>query len=123
MSEEFENNPIEELTSSAKEYINLKIDEAKLSLAENLAGAVNRMIVFFLTVVVGALAFGFLAAALSSWLGTIFDSVPLGHLTTCALFIIILIILFIFRKRFFIDSMVRLFIKILYDTKKPKDGK
>lgn len=114
-------NLLEDLYASLKEYLNMRIDEAKLSLSESLAILFGKIILFVLMAVVGAIAFGFLATAFSNWIGTLLDSKALGALITGGVFLLIMLILYLFRNKLFTDSMVRMFINMLF--KNSDDGK
>ena len=59
-------NPLGDLFSSVKCYIDLRIDEIKLTLAENLAKIFSKIIFFFLAFVLVGVICGIMAAALSS---------------------------------------------------------
>ena len=58
-------NLFDELYVSLKEYLDLRINEGKLSVTESLAVLFSRLIVFVLAVITGAVAFGFFAFAFS----------------------------------------------------------
>ena len=58
-------NPLDELYSSLKEYLDLRIKEGKLSMTESLAVLFSRLIVFILAVITAAVAFAFFAFAFS----------------------------------------------------------
>lgn len=104
----------DELYSSLKEYLDLRINEGKLSLTESLAVLFSRLIVFILTVITGAVAFGFFAFAFSQWIGSLIGSQALGALITGGIFLIVVIILIVFRNKLFTDSMVKLLIGMFF---------
>lgn len=114
-------NLLEDLYASLKEYLNMRIDEAKLSLSESLAILFGKIILFVLLTVIGAIAFGFLATAFSNWIGALLDSKALGALITGGVFILLMFIIYLFRNKLFTDSMVRMFINMLF--KNSDDGK
>lgn len=110
-------NLLDELYSSLKEYLDLRINESKLSLAESLAVLFSRMIVFVLAVITGAVAFAFFAFAFSQWIGELLNSQALGSLITGGIFLIAVIILILFRKRLFTDGMVKLLIGMIFKNR------
>lgn len=110
-------NLLDELYSSLKEYLDLRINESKLSLAESLAILFSRLIVFVLAVITGAVAFAFFAFAFSQWIGDLLNSQALGSLITGGFFLFAVIILVIFRKRLFTDSMVKLLIGMIFKNR------
>lgn len=110
-------NLLDELYSSLKEYLDLRINESKLSLAESLAVLFSRMIVFVLAVITGSVAFTFIAFAFSEWIGALLNSQALGSLITGGIFLIAVIILVLLRKRLFTDSMVKLLIGMIFKNR------
>lgn len=122
---EFDSNKslLEELYGSLKEYLDLRINEGKLTLTESLAILFSRLIVFILVVITGAVAFGFFAFAFSCWLGELLHSQPLGALITGSIFLVAVIVLILFRKRMFTDSMVKLLISMFFKTKGDESSK
>ncbi|HIZ85272.1 MAG TPA: hypothetical protein IAC04_02140 [Candidatus Coprenecus stercoravium] len=122
MADQNSNNPLGDLFSSIKCYIDLRIDEIKLALAENLAKIFSRIIFFFLLFILVGIALGFSAAALSSWIGSMLGDKTFGLLITAGIFILSIIMLILFRDRFMINSPLRMFLRMFFDDKK-KDGK
>lgn len=92
----------------------MRIDEAKLSLTESLATLFSKIVVFILIIVTGAVAFGFLAAAFSSWIGTLLGSPTYGQLITGSILLIAVFVLYLLRKKLFADGMVRMLIDMLF---------
>lgn len=116
-------NPLEDLFSSFKDYLDLRIDELKLILAENGAKILSKTIYFVLIFILTGIVLGFLAAALSSWLGMLLDDNKIaGMLLTAGLFVIIAIIVFLFRNKFLMNGYLRMFLKIFFNKNK-KDEK
>ena len=107
MEEQGSNNPLGDLFSSIKHYVDLRIDEIKLSLAENMAKILSRIIFFLLLFILIGIVLGIVAAALSSWFAVLIGSKTAGLLITAGLFIIVILCLFIFKDRFLINSTLR----------------
>lgn len=116
------NNPLGDLFSSIKCYIDLRIDEIKLALAENLAKIFSRIIFFFLLFILVGVVLGIVAAALASWLTALTGNHTAGLLITAAVFLIIILGLFLFKDRFLINSPLRMFLRMFFDDNS-KNGK
>lgn len=114
-------NPLGDLFSSVKCYIDLRIDEIKLTLAENLARIFSKIIFFFLAFVLIGVICGILAAALSSWFETLLGNRTLGLLLTGGIFLLALLVLFLFKDRFMVNTPLRMFLKMFFDN--GKNGK
>jgi uncharacterized membrane protein YcjF (UPF0283 family) len=89
----------EELVSEVKEYINIKLDALKLTVAEKIsriaaviiAGAVVAVAVLFFVI--------FLSISLAYLLGEIFGSVWLGFLTVAGLYLLIGLIIWSGKRK------------------------
>ena len=117
--EEQNSNPLGDLFSSIKHYVDLRIDEIKLTLAENMAKILSRVIFFLLLFI---LIGGITAAALSSWFAVLVGNKTAGLLITAGLFIIVILCLFIFKDRFLINSTLRMFLRMFFEDRKNGKG-
>jgi cation transport ATPase len=115
------NNLLEELISSIKDYLSMKVDDTKLHLAESFSILFSKLIFFVIAIVIGGLAVGFLATAFNSWLEVLLNSRIYASLVTSGIFILSIVVLFFLRKRLFTNNMVRLFIKLFFE--KPNNEK
>lgn len=115
--ESSQKNPLEDLFSSIKSYMDLRLDETKLILAENLAKIFSRIIFFLLIFILMGIVLGILAAALSTWLGDLMGNPLLGMLATSGIFLLAVLILYLFRNRFLINGPLRMFIKMFFEDK------
>ena len=116
------NNPLGDLFSSIKCYIDLRIDEIKLALAENLAKIFSRIIFFFLLFILIGVVLGIVASALASWLTELVGNHTAGLLITAAVFMIVILVLCLFKDRFLINSPLRMFLRMFFDDHS-KNGK
>lgn len=116
------NNPLGDLFSSIKCYIDLRIDEIKLALAENLAKIFSRIIFFFLLFILVGVVLGIAAAALSSWFTVLVGNRTAGLLITTGIFLLLILALFLFKDRFLINSPLRMFLRMFFDDRKNGKG-
>ena len=116
------NNPLGDLFSSIKCYIDLRIDEIKLALAENLAKVFSRIIFFFLLFILVGVVLGIVAAALASWFTIIVGNRTAGLLITAGIFLLCILVLFVFKDRFLINSPLRMFLRMFFDDRKNGKG-
>lgn len=113
-----QNNPFEEITDSAKEYVNLKMDEYKLRGVEGLSTLFNTVLFIIIAAIIAGVALQMLGLAAGYAIGEVTGSTALGFTVMGVLFIIAVSILCLFRKRLFINQLIRIFIKLFFD-----DGK
>ena len=107
----------DEMISSVKEYVALKIDELKLKGVEGLS---LLCIYIFLAALIIVIALLLLGLSLAFFLGEQFGSDILGFLAVGMLFVIIFAILYLFRDRLFINRLVRFFIQLLFNENNNK---
>ncbi len=110
-------NSLEELGKSATEYADLKIDDLKLRTAKGLSVTLNRIIlaVLFLSIagiVLTSAAFGGILL-----IGKLIGSYAGGAFIVSAFFLLVLIVLYILRDRLFLNSLVKMFIRLFFEDK------
>ena len=106
---------LEHLAKEAREYADLRIDEAKLKATRGLSTALGQTLAYLLIIVVLAIVLGLLSFALLQWLNSLVGS-PWGTLIVAGAFLIVLIALWVSRGKLFRDLFVKLFIDVFYDT-------
>lgn len=110
----------DEMISSVKEYVALKIDELKLKGVEGLSLLCSKIIYIFLAALIIVIALLLLGLSLAFFLGEQFGSDILGFFTVGMLFVIIFAILYLFRNRLFINRLVKFFIQLLFNENNNK---
>lgn len=110
----------DEMISSVKEYVALKIDELKLKGVEGLSLLCSKIIYIFLAALIIVIALLLLGLSLAFFLGEHFGSDILGFFTVGMFFVIIFAILYLFRNRLFINRLVRFFIQLLFNENNNK---
>ncbi len=105
---------LSELAQEAREYADLRLDEAKLKATRGLSTALGQTLAYLLVIAVLAIALGLLALALLQWLNGLLGA-PWGTLIVAGVFLIALAILWAARSRLFKDLFVKLFIDVFYD--------
>ena len=105
---------LSELAQEAREYADLRLDEAKLKATRGLSTALGQTLAYLLIIAVLAIALGLLALALLQWLNGLLGA-PWGTLIVAGVFLIALAILWAARSRLFTDLFVKLFIDVFYD--------
>lgn len=109
-------NPIKALRQYVTRYINLRFQEFRLEGLERMVNVMGYLIFGAIAFFLGMVMFGFAAFGLAEWLCYIFDSRTLGYFTVAGFFLLLLIILFIFK-----NSIFRLVSgKILWVLTKPR---
>lgn len=107
--------PLEDVTASTKEYINLKIDEYKLKGAEHLSILSNKLIFLLITTMLGGVILQLAGLAMAYFAAQLIGNTALGFLAVALLFAAVLYMLYRKREHLFTDKLVVLFIKIFFE--------
>ena len=100
--------------SDLKDYVDLKADELKLRTTKGLSLAMSRLAAVLLLGGVLAVVLALLAVVLIQWIGEWTGSIAVSSSIVCGFFVLVLVVLFLLRKRLFRDTFVRLFIEVFY---------
>lgn len=110
-----------ELIEQIKLYISLRMRHYKLSAGEKMielfstltAGMIFWMIAFIIMIFGGF--------ALAFWLGEIFQSPPIGFLMVTGIFILLIIIIYLFRQSLIFDPIARKLVP-LFEIEEKKEA-
>lgn len=113
--------PAERLAESAAQYIDLKVDEVKVHTAKGLSIALNRLLVAILlltlcSIVLMSAAFGGVLL-----LGDLIGSYAAGAFIVAAIFLVLLIVLFLLRDKLFLNGLVRMFVRLFFEEEGGED--
>ncbi|MBO7641102.1 MAG: hypothetical protein J6S66_05050 [Bacteroidales bacterium] len=113
--------PVEKLSQSAREYLDLQVDDLKLRTAKGLSISLNHLlsmilVLFCASVVLLALAFGCILL-----LGQLIGSYALGAFIVAALFAVLTLVLFRVRDKLFLNGFVKMFIGLFFDEEEVED--
>ncbi len=110
-----QSSPFEEITDSAKEYVNLKMDEYKLRGVEGLSTLFSTVLFIIIAAIVAGVALQMLGLAAGYAIGEATGSTALGFTVMGAIFIVVVLVLYLLRKRLFVNQLIRIFIKLFFD--------
>lgn len=113
--------PAERLAESSAQYIDLKVDEVKVRTAKGLSIALNRLLVAILlltlcSIVLMSVAFGGVLL-----LGDLIGSYAAGAFIVAAIFLVLLIVLFLLRDKLFLNGLVRMFVRLFFEEEGGED--
>jgi hypothetical protein len=118
MAKEEEKGALDNLQETARDYLNLRIDDYKLRGVENLSLLFNKIIFTIIAVVLGGVAVQLLALALGYLIGELIGSVAAGFFIMGIVVAVALFILYLKRDKLFISQLIKLFIKLFFDNEK-----
>lgn len=118
MADELNNNPLSELFTSLKSYLDLRIDEIKLSCVEHMAKVASKFLYFFVMLLILSLAFGFLCVWLSRFICRVTGSEIIGPICIFGILILAAFIIYLFRDRMFVNKNIRIFIEMFFGNHK-----
>jgi len=109
------NQTLADTIDNIKEYINLRTELISLIFIEKASKIFSSvfMLIIFLQLLFFALLF--LSLAFAAWINSIADSLVLGYLILAGFYLIIGLIIFLSRKKFFVDPMIKGFTETVYE--------
>lgn len=110
--------PVEELGKEASEYIDLRIDDLKLTTAKGLSMTLSKLLYMLLVLFVVSIIFISIAIGGVMWIGEMIGSYAGGAAIVAAFFLLLLGVLVLLRKRLFRDTFVPLLVNLFFDEDK-----
>ncbi|MBO8465667.1 MAG: hypothetical protein IAB93_06700 [Bacteroidetes bacterium] len=107
--------PAEDLSKEAIEYAELRIDKFKLKTSKDIAVILGRIFGMLAMLLVGMTALTAAAFGLVLIIGEALGSYAGGAFIVAGVFAVIVAVLFIFRKRLFLNTFVRLMVRLFYN--------
>lgn len=109
------NKTLSETIDSIKTYVNLRTELVSLIFIEKASKIFSSvfMLIIFLQLLFFALLF--LSLAFAAWFNAVTDSLYTGYLILACFYLLIGFIIYISRKRFFVDPMIKGFTETLYE--------
>ena len=98
---------LSELVGYYKQYIQLRLKKAKISISEKFIEAVSGMafgIIFWLIILIVLIFLGF---AFAYWYGDKFDDFALGFIITAGAYLVLGFVFFLLRKPLMLDPLAR----------------
>lgn len=119
------NDPIkdrfEDTAQDIHEYANLQLEGLKLRLLEKLSTLFNNVLSIFILVFLASTTLSFIGVVLVLLLAKLTGSLLIGVAIMAGVFLIATVIVYACRKRMFINSMVRMLAKMLFEKEKEED--
>lgn len=107
--------PAEEFVKSTAEYIDLKTDELKLRTAKGLSVTLNSLLLSILFLTLGSIVLMASAFGGVLLLGDIIGSYAAGAFIVAGFFLLLGLILFLLRKKLFLNGLVRMFVRMFFE--------
>jgi len=106
-----------QLTENIKDYVNLRIDLAKLIITEKLAKLVSFFLIAVIFFILAMFLLLFISLAFVYWFDAAIGSSWVGALIVTAVYVMGGILIYIKRHEFFINPLVTQITKILMEEK------
>ena len=113
--DEYNNPANKSLIANIKEYINIQVDLLKINLVEKLSQIISLLIGLIVGSLLALVIIVYLSVTLVYWLGTIFNSLLPGLLIISGVFILLFVLFYINRNKLFLNAIVRMINKILFE--------
>ena len=89
---------IEDLFEKAEQYVKTNIELAKLKVIDKVADTIGALVTQIALVLVGFFFFLMINMGIAFWLGTILGNTHLGFMVVAGFYLLVGIVIFIFRK-------------------------
>lgn len=110
------------LANDTVEYLKLRLEYLKLSGTELLVRIISAIILFNVISVLLAFVILFLSIAFGIWIGSLIGSFIAAALITAAMHLLIVILVFAFRKQLVLNPITRLVISLVKKTEDAKQS-
>lgn len=107
-----EPNSFQDLMTSVKRLVSLNLDYARLTVAEKMTILLSTIAFFALVAIVGTLVLIFVSIGIGHLLATTTDARAMAYLYVAAFYLVLFILLFIFRRQLFINPTARFISKL-----------
>lgn len=111
-------NRLGEVAETAKEYVNLKIDQYKLKGVENLSVISNKTLVILIATMLGAVILQLVGFAFAFFIGELVGSTALGFIVMALVFGAVLWLIYAKRDTLFMDKMIQMYMKMFFNDNK-----
>lgn len=114
-------NSISELSETAKEYVQVKIDLLKLSVLSKATRMTTAVINSLVLILFGAIILLFSLAALVIWYGQRYDDYLTGLLLAIGILIVLAVLFLLLKKHVVTSTVMQNYSSILFDEEKEDD--
>lgn len=121
MKEESLGSYAKELKKDISEYVDLRVEHTKLQAYEKIAKLTSAATSYLLIGLFSFFAFLFLSFTLAFYLGNITGSTTMGFGIVSIIYLVILISIFIFRKKYFENAITNKIIGVLMEEENDED--
>ena len=108
------NESYQKLWDDAKKYLQLRYNLMRVELLEKTSQIASILLTIIVALLLGIIIFTYLSALLLFWLKTIFGSFIPGLCIVLGIHLILLVLVIVFRKQWFLHPLISSFSKILY---------
>jgi lipopolysaccharide export LptBFGC system permease protein LptF len=121
MKEESFGSYAKELKKDISEYVDLKVEHTKLLAYEKIAKLISASTSYLLIGLFSFFAFLFLSFTVAFYLGNITGSTAMGFGIVTIIYVVILLAILIFRKKYFENGMTNKIIGVLMEEDNDED--
>jgi len=113
--------PMEDLGKNAREYVDMRVDDLKLRTVKGLSLALNQLLSMILVLFSGFVVLLAVAFGIILLLGQAIGSYAGGALIVAVVFAIVTFILWKQRGKLFLNSFVKLFVGLFFESDEDED--
>lgn len=122
MNEENNGNRLEDISHTAREYLNIRLDEYRLKGVENFSIISNKVLVTLIATMLGAVILQLLGFALAFFIGDMLGSTAWGFVIMAILFGCALGVIWAKRNTMFLSRMIQMYMKMFFGNGSKEEG-
>ncbi len=113
--------PAEDLADGAMEYVDQKVDELKLRTVKGLSVSLSKILLATILISLGTIVLMASAFGGVLLLGDLIGSYAAGAFIVAGVFLLAMVIVFLVRKKLFINGFVRMFTALFFDKENEEE--
>ncbi len=106
---------LEQLLADVQKYVNLRLDDFKLRTVDGLSAVLSLLFSALACLLLLNMALIFIFGALAVWLSQCIGSLPWAMLITGGLFVVLVAILLILRKKLITNKLVSILVQLFFE--------
>ena len=114
--------PVDKLVHETTGYINAQIDDVKLRSIKGLSQGTSALARLLLIMIVVGAVITTLSFAVVLWIGEMFHSYALAAFIMACVLLLVLVVLFLLRKRIFKDTFIGMYSDVFYQKENKPEG-
>ncbi len=107
-------NLFSKVTDTAVEYLNIRVDEYKYKMVDNLSLLTNNILVALIATMLGTVILLLLGFALAFFIGALLGNTAWGFIIVSILFAEVLLVIYLCRRTLFLGKIKQMYLRMFF---------